>query len=120
MRRQASGSSSGSRPAMRSAPALGGKTPARIRIVVVLPAPLGPRKPTISPAATSKEMPRSASTAPKDLVSSRTAMAAGGMRIRYTARRWSSNLAQQLGGELVEMRQPARRVREVVVEGEVV
>jgi hypothetical protein len=33
-----------------------------MRWVVVLPAPLGPSKPTISPAATSKSMPRTAST----------------------------------------------------------
>jgi hypothetical protein len=31
-------------------------------MVVVLPAPLGPRNPKISPAFTSKEMPRTAST----------------------------------------------------------
>jgi ABC-type multidrug transport system ATPase subunit len=34
----------------------------RIAIVVVLPAPFGPRKPKISPGATSKSMPRTAST----------------------------------------------------------
>ena len=33
-------------------------------IVVDLPAPLGPRKPNVSPAATSKSMPRTASTSP--------------------------------------------------------
>ena len=31
-------------------PLVGGKTPHRMRMVVLLPAPLGPRKPTISPA----------------------------------------------------------------------
>src|SRR5262245_22320921 len=35
-----------------------------MRSVVVLPAPLGPRKPTISPARTAKSTPRTASTAP--------------------------------------------------------
>ena len=37
-------------------PAVGGRNPVRIRIVVVLPAPLGPRKPTIWPFSTSNEM----------------------------------------------------------------
>ena len=37
-------------------------------IVVVLPAPLGPRKPKTSPASTSKLTPRTASTSPKDLL----------------------------------------------------
>src|SRR2546422_7978996 len=53
---------------MRTSPVVGGKTPARMRIVVVLPAPLGPRKPTISPRSTRKEIPATASTAPKLLV----------------------------------------------------
>src|SRR5689334_19969828 len=39
-----------------------------MRMVVVLPAPLGPRKPTISPRATSKLMWSTASTGPKYLV----------------------------------------------------
>src|SRR5262249_52176487 len=35
-----------------------------MRWVVVLPAPLGPSSPTISPAATSRSMPRTASIGP--------------------------------------------------------
>src|SRR6266850_6813296 len=50
--------------------------PARMRIVVVFPAPFGPRNPTISPRPTAKEMPRTASTVPNVLVSSRTSIIA--------------------------------------------
>ncbi len=38
-----------SNPATRAIPLVGGMYPARMRIVVVLPAPFGPRNPTISP-----------------------------------------------------------------------
>ena len=44
-------------------------------IVVVLPAPLGPRKPKTSPAATSKLTPRTASISSKDLRRSSTSIA---------------------------------------------
>ena len=53
---------------MRTCPCEGGNTPARMRMVVLLPAPLGPRKPTISPAATSNETSSIAVKAPKRLV----------------------------------------------------
>src|SRR3954451_10482613 len=43
-----------SNPAMEARPDVAGKKPVRIFIVVLLPAPFGPRKPTISPRATSK------------------------------------------------------------------
>ena len=46
----------------RRAPAVGAMSPVSILIVVVLPAPFGPRKPKISPAPTVNEMPRTAST----------------------------------------------------------
>src|SRR5437588_8917084 len=41
-------------------------------IVVDLPAPLGPRKPNVSPAWTSRSMPRTASISPKRLERDRT------------------------------------------------
>src|SRR5690606_7038354 len=44
----------------------------RQRIVVVFPAPFGPRKPTISPARTSRSTPRSARTSPYDFVNPST------------------------------------------------
>src|SRR2546423_15527642 len=38
-----------------------------MRMVVVLPAPLGPKRPAIWPGLSSNEMPRTALTCPKDL-----------------------------------------------------
>src|SRR5215472_10212191 len=45
-----------SKPATLAVPSVGGRKQVRIRIVVVFPAPLGPRKPTICPLSTSNEM----------------------------------------------------------------
>ena len=45
-----------------------------IDIVVVLPAPLGPRSPKISPSLTVKSTPASAWTSPNDFASSRTSI----------------------------------------------
>src|SRR6185437_13857724 len=50
------GSSSTSKPATIAVPAVGGKKHVNIRMVVVLPAPFGPKKPTICPFWISKEM----------------------------------------------------------------
>ena len=47
---------------------------AKIRIVVDLPAPLGPSNPKDSPLATSKSMPSTAVKSPKTLVKPRTEM----------------------------------------------
>src|SRR5436853_5911210 len=51
-----SGFSRTSKPATVAVPEVGNRNPVSMRIVVVFPAPFGPRKPTISPFATSKEM----------------------------------------------------------------
>src|SRR5439155_2496943 len=99
---------------MRTSPLVGGKMPARMRMVVVLPAPFGPRKPTISPASTRNEMPRTASTAPKVLVRSRTSIIAWPMLPPGI-----SNRGEQLRGELVQVRETAGGAGEVVVEGQV-
>jgi hypothetical protein len=56
---------------MRSVPLVGGDTQPIIRIVEVLPAPFGPRKPNASPRWTSKSMPSTATSAPKLLTSPR-------------------------------------------------
>src|SRR5258707_10824468 len=48
-----------------------------MRSVVVLPAPLGPRSPVISPSRATKETPSTARTAPKDLRSSCSSITAG-------------------------------------------
>jgi hypothetical protein len=47
---------------------------AKIRMVVDLPAPLGPSNPKDSPLATSKSMPFTAVKSPKTLVKPRTEM----------------------------------------------
>ena len=52
-------------------------------MVVVLPAPFGPRKATISPGSTVRSRPSTAVTAPKRLVSPRSAMA--GVRVGSAA-----------------------------------
>src|ERR1700740_1815098 len=51
-----SGCSSTSNPATVTVPEVGGRKQVSTRMVVVLPAPFGPRKPTIWPFCTSKEM----------------------------------------------------------------
>src|SRR5579872_3089682 len=50
------GCSSTSKPATVALPSEGGRKHVRIRMVVVFPAPLGPRKPTICPFCTSNEI----------------------------------------------------------------
>ena len=54
MRRTATGSACTSWPQIRAVPAVGVMKPVIIRMVVDLPAPLGPRKPSTSPRATLK------------------------------------------------------------------
>src|SRR5689334_23893842 len=61
-RRTPTGSVSRSQPATVARPAVGVSSVVSTRRVVVLPAPLGPRKPTISPSATVRSTPRTAST----------------------------------------------------------
>src|SRR5664280_2202489 len=50
------GCCSTSKPPTDAVPSVGGRKQVRTRIVVVFPAPLGPRKPTICPLSTSKEI----------------------------------------------------------------
>src|SRR5262249_38837580 len=64
LRRTSTGSSRTSCPASRARPLVGGRNVVRIRIVVVLPAPFGPSRPTISPLPTAKLIPSTASTSP--------------------------------------------------------
>ena len=56
------GASRTSNPATVAVPELGGRKHVSILIVVVLPAPLGPRKPTISPGSMAKLTPSTART----------------------------------------------------------
>src|SRR6202050_4295001 len=69
LRRTVSRSETTSYPATLAEPDVGSARVHRILIVVDLPAPFGPRKPNVSPAATSKSMPRTASISPYFLVS---------------------------------------------------
>src|SRR5262245_7603715 len=58
-----------STPAMRARPLVGRSWPTRMRIVVVLPAPLGPTKPRIWPRPSSSDRPSRAGKSPYCLVS---------------------------------------------------
>ena len=49
-------------------PAEGGMNPVIIRMVVDLPAPFGPRKPSTSPRSTVNETPLTATFGPNDLL----------------------------------------------------
>ena len=57
-----------SNPATVASPDVGRLNPQNIRIAVVLPAPLAPRKPNISPFSTSNEIPSTAVKLPNRLV----------------------------------------------------
>src|SRR5215210_1892384 len=61
----------GSRPRIRNVPPDGGETQPIMRIVDVLPAPFGPRKPKASPRCTSKSIASTATRSPKLLTSAR-------------------------------------------------
>src|SRR3954453_16737805 len=62
---------SGSSPRIVNDPPAGGETQPTIRIVDVLPAPLGPRKPNASPFCTSKSIPSTATRSPNRFISPR-------------------------------------------------
>ena len=51
-----------SKPATVAVPDVGLRRVVRMRRVVVLPAPFGPRKPTTSPSSTSRSTPSTATT----------------------------------------------------------
>ena len=66
-RRTSSRSRTTSWPATVALPPVGLASVQSMLIVVVLPAPFGPRNPNTSPASTENETPRTASTSPNDL-----------------------------------------------------
>src|ERR1700704_2814048 len=80
-----------SRPHTETLPALGGMKPVIMRIVVDLPAPLGPRNPSTSPLATSKETPSTARFGPKDLLRFSTLITVP-LQDRYTDRNGSAEV----------------------------
>src|SRR5215472_4482244 len=63
--RISSGCDATSKPCTVARPEVGERRPQRMRIVVDLPAPLGPRKPKISPGATSRVTRSTATKSPK-------------------------------------------------------
>src|SRR3954451_16021283 len=65
-------------------------------IVVVLPAPFGPRKATISPCWSSRSMPRTASTEPNDLVTPESETAGTGVAAAPVLASWVSVMAPAL------------------------
>src|SRR5580693_2896831 len=81
LRRTVSRSRTTSYPATLAVPEVGSARVHRILMVVDFPAPFGPRKPKVSPAATSKSMPLTASISPYFLVSLLTEMA--GVTLAY-------------------------------------
>ena len=62
--RSGSSIATGELPSTRASPRVGRNSPSRARIVVVLPAPLGPRKPVTRPASTAKERSSTATVLP--------------------------------------------------------
>src|SRR3954469_24368780 len=73
-----SGRAARSWPFTRIRPDVGFSSPAIMRIVVVLPAPFGPRKPWISPGSTDRLTPSTAVNGPYFLTSVSTAIMASG------------------------------------------
>jgi len=86
------------RPNSEATPALGDSSPVSIFMVVVLPQPLEPRKPKISPRRMRKLTRSTAVKSPKRMVKSRASMAAspspsgpsGGIATVWWPRRFSS------------------------------
>src|SRR6266487_1402094 len=75
--RMSAPSAIGSSPRMLSVPPEGGETQPIIRIVEVLPAPFGPRKPNASPRSTSKSTPSTATSSPNRFMSPRACTSGG-------------------------------------------
>src|SRR5215210_2371059 len=71
------GSSSMLKPPTEISPAEGGMNPVIIRMVVDLPAPFGPRKPSTSPFSTVKETPFTATFGPNAFCRLRTVIMPG-------------------------------------------
>src|SRR5205814_4613266 len=89
-------------------PDVGGMRVASIRNVVVLPAPLGPRKPKISPAPTRRSMPLTAATrAPRDLNVRRRSVVS---IIHFEIGAWESGVAEiGVGLAILTLLRPSAR-----------
>ena len=87
-RRTCSGRVTTSKPATSALPLVGGSRPHSMRMVVVLPEPLGPSMPNTSPREMSRSSPCTATSAPKTLRSARV-WTTGGTVTRQRAARGS-------------------------------
>ena len=90
------------RPPIVAVPRVGVTSPSSIRSVVVLPAPLGPRKPVTEPGSTVKLRSSTARTVPKDLVRPRTSTRTGRRAV-------GAVLPVEIGLSLRRVAVPARR-----------
>src|SRR4051795_12715298 len=114
---------------MLALPSVGNSRSSRTRSVVVLPAPLGPRKPTIRPCSTENDRSSTASVAPKRLVRPLTSIACAMLRSQPHRTKWRVRLTHPRrcgcphredlrGGEDVEVVPAlARRRRDARPEG---
>src|SRR5918999_4479783 len=96
------GDSTTSWPPTLTLPSLGGMKPVIMRMVVDLPAPLGPRKPSTSPRSTVNETPSTARLVPKDFTR---------LSILIIAARSGAEAEEFKGADYRAKRQPGRRAR---------
>ena len=82
-----------------------GETHAIIRMALVLPAPFGPRKPKLSPGATSKSIASTAVSVPKRLVRPRAWMSGAATGFSGMGGRWYRS-----GQRLARSRSPRRHL----------
>src|SRR5215469_12872534 len=114
-RRTSIGSLTGSWPATLSHPSLGLSTVVSILIVVVLPAPLGPRKPKMTPSGTANEAWSTAVKPLKRLTRSQASMIAAMIFPPSSRRRGGS---RQPGSEVRRRREAAELALEKAGEGD--
>src|SRR5262249_53123216 len=110
MSRVPGGSRVTSRPSMKTVPASGRSRPVTSRSVVVLPAPLGPKRTTNSPSLTASERSRTASTWPKRLLMCRSETLAMGFAL--LANGWPARRLNGHSGLRVEQAQGTEAERE--------
>src|SRR5208337_4463288 len=93
LRRTSTGWRAISNPYTLAAPALGGSIVVSIFIVVVLPAPFGPSRPKIEPAATLKDSSLTAVNDPKRRVKPRVSTAGGRSSAFFSAQAFEESCA---------------------------
>src|SRR5438270_11373547 len=96
-------------PPTRTVPEVGASRPQTILIVVVLPAPLGPRKANSSPPRTSRSRSSTARLLPKTLVTPRNSIIGPSGPHRQSKRNVPGNATgQPAAGALTDDRGPGR------------